>query len=403
MGYINVNKKTITDNIYPMPDAYGTKYSNYFEYGSYTSNIANIPRMYSNDFNNYRMSYIAAGSPNTTLKISKDRLSLKPSQNSIEGIFHYRKYPYRGGGRKYMFSWHNVVYVYTESGNLKCWINNVDTSMAAFSDSDTNIWLKFNVLSDNTVNLYYSRDNLNYTLGATGSLGSLDINDLGDIYIGCHPAQVNFTTDCFSPEDFDLTVNGKKLFEAHRDNYIVPYGNSTLVNGVLKTGDNSSIGIFPDSWNSFRKLINGFELDMSFPTPTTGHYQTITKCEGLYAIETNGTQIDAYDFSSSSIAGSFYLGAGYDKHWIKLICKPDGTREYWYSTDGINYTKDLDLSTSMGIAKDAGEPGFCIGNHNGIMSRYFEAADGTSGIDLNDWAIKDLNGNILWTYDNQNR
>lgn len=402
MGYINVNKKTITDNIYAIPDVYGAKYSNAFEYGTYASNIATLPRFYSTETNRYRMSVYFTDSSNSSFKISKDRLELKPNSNSIEGIFHYRKYPYKGSARKYMFSWHNVIYIYSESGHLKFWINGVDTSVTMFNNGSTNIWIKFVVLSDNTVNSYYSTDNLNYTLGASGSLGSLDVNDLGDIYIGCHPAQVQYTTDFFFPEDFRLTVNNKELFKAYRDNYIVPYGNSTLVNGMLKTGDNSSIGIFPDSWNGFRKLINGFELDISFPTPTTSHFQTITKCEGLYAIETNGTQITGYDYSTST-PYSFYLGAEYDKHWIKLICKPDGTREYWYSTDGENYTKELDLSTSMTITKTPDEPGFCIGNHIDIMTRFFEAADGTSGIDLNDWVIKDLNGNILWTYDNQNR
>lgn len=401
MGYINVVKKTITDNIYAIPDVYGTKYSNTFEYGTYASNIATLPRFSTMDGSNYRMSAYFQSPTNSSLKISKDRLGLKSDSNSIEGVFHYKKYPYQGGARKYMFSWHNVTYVYFESGYLKCWINGADTSLTTFNDSSTNIWAKFVVLPDNTVNLYYSTDNLNYTLGASGSLGSSDINDLGDIYIGCHPAQTNYTTDFFFPEDLYLSVNNKEIFKAHRDNYIISYGNSTLENGILKTGDNASIGIFPDSWGGFRKLINGFELDISFPTPTTSHYQTITKCEGLYAIETNGTQIDGYDYSAGT-TNSFYLGAGYDKHWIKFICRPDGTREYWYSTDGDNYNKELDLSTSMTIAKDPAEPGLCIGNHSGIMSRFFKAADGTSGIDLNDWVIKDLNGNVLWTYNKQN-
>lgn len=402
MGYINVSKKSITDSIYAIPDVYGAKYSNTFEYGTYAANIAVLPRFSPTETNSYRTSVYFTSPSNSSFKISKDRLGLKSDSNSIEGIFHYKKYPYQGGARKYMFSWHNVIYVYTESNYMKCWINGVDTSMTTFNDNSTNIWIKFVVLPDNTVNAYYSMDNLNYTLGASGSLGSLDINDWSDIYIGSHAALVDYTTDYFFPEDFKLTVNEKELFKAHRDNYIVPYGNSTLVNGVLKTGDNTSIGIFPDSWNGFRKLINGFELDVSFPAPTTSHLQTVTKCEGLYAIETNGIQIDAYDYTTGTTS-SFYLGTGYDKHWIKLICKPDGTREYWYSTNGETYTKDLDLSTSMGIAKYPDEPGFCIGNHSTSMSRFFEAADGVSGIDLNDWVIKDLNGNILWTYNNQNR
>lgn len=147
-------------------------------------------------------------------------------------------------------------------------------------------------------------------------------------------------------------------------------------------------------------VADGYIFECSFPTPSASKFSTIWKKEGITGVEYNNQQVIFYNYADGT-SSPWSLDNNVNKHYIRCIYTPSGVSQQYYSTDGETYTLKGTFNNSPGITLDGSN--LIIGNHDGIMSRYFQAYSGlASELDLKDWKIKNYTtGDIIWEVKHQ--